>query len=136
MPVHDEKHSPVPSSDSGASVDTSLSQSTKATSLSGRVDVSQKRVYTESHLGDEPVRKKHKIEIAEDQVSRWIAGLQRLVKGKTMIGHKVRNESPTSHLHSVVHIWYQGMEDLSIVLAEIESVYPHLDSELALVGQF
>ncbi|KAG2755701.1 hypothetical protein P692DRAFT_20869067 [Suillus brevipes Sb2] len=118
VPVRDvaasKEHSPVPSSDSGASVDTSLSQSTKATSLSGRVDVSQKRVYTESHLGDEPIRKKHKIEIAEDQVSKWIAGLQRLVKGKTKIGHK-------------------GMEDLSIVLAEIESVYPHLDSELALV---
>lgn len=39
------------------------------------------------------------------------------------------------HLHSVVHI-YQGMEDLSIVLAEIESVYPRLDAKLALVGQF
>lgn len=38
------------------------------------------------------------------------------------------------HLRSVVHI-HQDMEDLSIVLAEIESVYPHLDSELAQVGQ-
>jgi len=39
------------------------------------------------------------------------------------------------HLHSVIHI-YQGMEELSIVLAEIESVYPHLDSELAPVSRF
>lgn len=116
MPVHEvaesKEHSPVPSSDSGPSVDTLLSQSTKATSISGHDDVSKKRAYAESDLGDEPVRKKYKIEIAEDQVSEWIAALQRLVKGKTKIGHK-------------------GMEDLSIVLAEIESVYPHLDSELA-----
>ncbi|KAG1753226.1 hypothetical protein EDB19DRAFT_817125 [Suillus lakei] len=87
--------SPVSSSDSGISVDTSHSQSTKATSISGGNDVSRKRAYTESDLGDEPVRKKHKIEIAEDQVSKWIAALQRLVKGKTKIDHKVRNESPT-----------------------------------------
>ncbi|KAG1861680.1 hypothetical protein F4604DRAFT_1097914 [Suillus subluteus] len=116
-PVHEvaasKEHSPI-SSDSGPSVDTLLSQSTKATSVSGDNDVSNKRAYTESYLEDEPVRKKHKIEIAEDQVSEWIAALQRLVKGKTKIGHK-------------------GMEDLSIVLAEIESVYPHLDSELASV---
>lgn len=112
--VASKEHSPVSSSDSGASIDTSLSQSTKATSISGCNDVSQKRACTESHFGDEPVRKKHKIEVAEDQVSKWITALQRFVKGKTKIGHK-------------------GMEDLSIVLAEIESVYPHLDSELASV---
>ncbi|KAG2147975.1 hypothetical protein DEU56DRAFT_783372 [Suillus clintonianus] len=99
-------------SDSGTSVDTSLSQSTKATSVSGRNDVSRKRSYTESHLEDEPVRKKYKIQIAKDQVFKWIAALQRLVKGKTKFDHK-------------------GMEDLSVVLAEIESVYLHLDSELA-----
>ncbi|KAG1902839.1 uncharacterized protein F5891DRAFT_1021394 [Suillus fuscotomentosus] len=109
-----KENSPVSFSDSGVSIDTSLSQSTKATSISGRNDVSRKRAYTESHLGDEPVRKKHKIEVAEDLISKWIAALQRLVKGKTKIGHK-------------------DMEDLSIVLAEIESVYPHLDSELAQV---
>lgn len=109
-----KENSPVSFSDSGVSIDTSLSQSTKATSISGRNDVSRKRVYTESHIGDEPVRKKHKIEVAEDLVSKWITALQRLVKGKTKIGHK-------------------DMEDLSIVLAEIESVYLHLDSELAQV---
>ncbi|KAG0700074.1 hypothetical protein DFH29DRAFT_933940 [Suillus ampliporus] len=104
--------SPVSSSDSGTSINTSLSQSTKATSVSGRNDVSRKRTYAESHLVDEPDRKKQKFHITEDQVLEWIAALQRLVKGKTKIYHK-------------------GMEDLSIVLAEIESVYPHLDSELA-----
>ncbi|KAG2114755.1 uncharacterized protein F5147DRAFT_770069 [Suillus discolor] len=110
-----KEHSPVSFSDSGVSIDTSLSQSTQATSIFGRNDVSRKRAYTmESHLGDEPGRKKHKIEVAEDLVSKWIAALQRLVKGKTKIGHK-------------------DMEDLSIVLAEIESAYPYLDSELAQV---
>lgn len=91
-----KENSPVSFSDSGVSIDTSLSKSTKATSISGHNDVSRKRAYTESHLGDEPVRKKHKIEVAEDLMSKWIAALQRLVKGKTKIGHKVRNESPTS----------------------------------------
>ncbi|KAG2365680.1 hypothetical protein BDR07DRAFT_1607395 [Suillus spraguei] len=111
-----KESSPISSSNSAAFIDTSISQSTEATSISGHndVQVSQKRTYAESRLEDEPIQKKYKIEITEDQVSKWIAALQRLVKGKTKFGHK-------------------GMEDLSIVLAEIESVYPHLDSELASV---
>ncbi|KAG1739890.1 uncharacterized protein EDB91DRAFT_372210 [Suillus paluster] len=110
--VAEKEPSAVSSSDSGTSINTSLPQSTIATGVSGRNDVSQKRGYTESHLVDEPVRKKQKIHISEDQVFKWIATLQRLVKGKAKIDHK-------------------GMEDLSIVLAEIDSVYPHLDSEHA-----
>ncbi|KAG2130981.1 uncharacterized protein EDB93DRAFT_946270 [Suillus bovinus] len=109
-----KEHSPVSSNDSRISIDTSLLQSTKATSISGRKDVSRKRAYTEIHLEDEPVRKKHEIETAGDQVSKWITALQRLVKGKTKIGH-------------------EGMEDLSTILAEIESVYPYLDPKLARV---
>ncbi|KAG2062950.1 hypothetical protein BDR04DRAFT_1235610 [Suillus decipiens] len=120
VPVRDvaasKERSPISSSNSAASVDTSISQSTEATSIAGHndVQVSPKRTYAESRLEYEPVQKKYKIEITEDQVSEWIAALQRLVKGKTKFGHK-------------------GMEDLSIVLAEIESVYPHLDSELTSV---
>ncbi|OJA17929.1 hypothetical protein AZE42_03481 [Rhizopogon vesiculosus] len=99
--------SPISSSDSA----TSLAQITEATSVaSDRHDVSKKRSYTESDLKDEPVRKKLKIRVDEDQVLEWVTALQRLVKGKTPIDHK-------------------GMDHLSVVLAEIESAYLHMDSE-------
>jgi len=80
---------PVSSSGSTTS-DTSLAQNTEVTSVtSDRHDVSKKRSYAESHLEDEPIRKKQKMEVDEDKIPQWVGALQRLVKGKTKIDLKV-----------------------------------------------
>lgn len=78
------------SSSGSATSDTSLAQNTEATSVtSDRHDVSRKRPFRESHIEDEPVRKKQKTQVDEIKVFEWIVALQRLVKGKTKIDHKV-----------------------------------------------
>jgi hypothetical protein len=126
--------SPILSSGSPSS-NTSLTEITEATSVaSDRHDVSKKRTYSESHLGEEHVMKKQKIQIDEDQILEWVTALQRLVKGKAKIDHKVWDTIITSGWIQLL-TKYQGMAHLSVVLAEIESVYPHIDSKLAQVSQ-
>lgn len=78
------------SSSGSATSTTSLAQNTEVTSfISDLHDISRKRTYAESNLGDEPVRKKKKIQVDEDHIIEYVGALQRLVKGKMKIDREV-----------------------------------------------